>query len=355
MLYIRKRISQSRWVVFDTDDNTAQEVTMRDLEKAVKLGLEIEGLSFRYEVRGGRRFKYISGVEVVRGSDQVSSVQTKLRVLKGVEFCVANKRVVGVKWGALPSKTGTVLRVSDYFTVVSNYVLDECGSMSEGNLTLVLDDKLKFHLNSFCYFYRHKITIDVSEVSNNALVWAIYKEGLSCEWGAFPYSHIRDNTWRRSMWRCVLHVIGRDPLQLSEISPEIWGSLYELMYPWLIKGFEHSFHSISRSTLQSVCIKYIEMLREHRRFWFSDLTVDDYDKVYELTSKFIENMTYICMDDVKYLIWFKRAADMCSPSDRLKADYVRFFCLGNRWLLQTTDKRRDLVPYKLEEMKNVVY
>lgn len=219
MLYVSRKIGVTKVGVVDTDDNVETILTLTELQRVTcELGLHVEGVTTmdRFDLRDGSS-KCIHRVNVYVPPENVTTSQTKLKVLLGVEVKVNNNRIVSVSW-SLPGTKDRVVRLSDYAGSCGSSIFWAMKSQyrmttnPDSRLTFILDDNLALEDKTFKDVHELDVVLDVREVTNKDIVTNVYKSLLlqpSFMDKLLP--RIIDNEVRKSDWtgiRIVNHGIG---------------------------------------------------------------------------------------------------------------------------------------------------
>ena len=147
MLYISRFVGQDHYGVVDTDDGDESIVSLSELYRLVyDVGLNILGT-----MPNKAKSMPESSVHVFQPLDTVTRLQTKTKVLQGVDVKTYGEMITSISWVRDDIKEPVTLRLSDFGTRCADYILDRNELSDRHVITLVLDEGISY---SFCAFRR---------------------------------------------------------------------------------------------------------------------------------------------------------------------------------------------------------
>lgn len=181
MLYVSRRMENGIGVV-DTDDGSEEFWYGTEVATHVLDGeLKVEGVTTTLEPSTGRLVSLISPYQL---PEQITPLQTKLKLLYGVDVTVWNGMITSIFADFDRISVPVTVRPSDFGTCCSDHLLGCIKPARCHKLTIVLDDKVSWTRRSFTtsvpdfrYFptyNRYGVVFDVREVTNKKLTEFIY-------------------------------------------------------------------------------------------------------------------------------------------------------------------------------------
>ena len=191
MLYISRRVGElasyqgdsfrDGYYIMDTDDGVEEYISVSGLVRAaVTFGLDIAGVA----ITDGHHMDAMPYQLV----DTVTPLQTKLRVMYGINIVVWNDMIVGIDWVGEDLNRPVRVRLSDFATSLGDTILlnrDPIVADSPRNLVLVLDDKIvsfsaeslrSGNIEFFGFAHlTHGVVYDIRELSSDDLAKEVYK------------------------------------------------------------------------------------------------------------------------------------------------------------------------------------
>ena len=144
MLYISRYVDNDHYGVVDTDDGVEQIVAYDYLQSSiVKHRVRVVGVKHLCDA-----FDTLV-IEPYQLPETLTTLQIKTRLMKFVDVKVYNGMITSVIWDANRIDSPVSVRLSDFGGIVADkFIIDNVGCC-EDKVTLVLDDKLRYHFFSF--------------------------------------------------------------------------------------------------------------------------------------------------------------------------------------------------------------
>lgn len=211
MLFISRHVGgfmERRFGVVDTDDDTEEIVTYKEIEDIVNLGIDIQGvIAVLIDSKEGYRVTDIS-IYPNRLSNTLASV--KAYTIYGIEINGWKGYISRIYWDAKRVTAPVVLKLSDFGDTLCDYLFSSVMILSFNELlydvTLVLDDSLEVFPNAFFVngrkytikFDKGHMVIDLRQVTKDSIARFVY-EGMAkviARNGSNSFCIIRDNEER---------------------------------------------------------------------------------------------------------------------------------------------------------------
>lgn len=175
MLYIKKRIGRD-FGIEDTDDGVVEVHTFQEIVGIVAEtpDLEIKGVKKHYEYRGGQRVIIIDSIDVWQDPASLTRRQAKSLLLHGVDIRISAGRIVGISAPGNASHTPVRVELYEFADKCGENVLFGMDRSKDKPLVLVLRDGMTIRRNSFAGCWDVGTKIDISGVTDEKLVAAVY-------------------------------------------------------------------------------------------------------------------------------------------------------------------------------------
>lgn len=205
MLYISRIESGGRkgyevYGVVDTDDDTETLVSAEEISSAIfDHNLEIKGVDIVHD----RGMTYIGAIHIYLDDFWCSRFQLKTKVLKGVDIRTVHGDITYVSANGKLTTGDVDIRLSDYGKRISwHSQIEYINHKGDNKLFLILDDKIEV-VGSTPRISIPWIRFDIQDVTNNALVRAIYKDLIRMQWyNEDGFVHfIKDLPERNAYWK----------------------------------------------------------------------------------------------------------------------------------------------------------
>lgn len=330
MLYVSRILDKGKYGITDTTDGIETVVSFADIQKCVRLGLEIKGV----EALVDRDFGVytILGIYVCLDTVDSEAQRTKSIILKGIDVQTINGGIRSVMWTKPSLKSDTTIRLSDFGRYCEGAILSSIPR--DGNVvTVILDDKIRINKSNFQkVFYKTRVKFDLRDVTKFQTAACIYSEYIHNCSSSLPdmLDRIIDNQHRHNVWSGVWITFFGGVKTWTDETPVD----YEVA-----KIFRREFHQIAEMELMlrsrladsNDLWKYIHRIEEDSVFWRSNCS--DYMKVLEkdaYESLLIGRQYFELNHNLGRMIQFLKNF---KPDDALKSDYVLLCNRINNFLL----------------------
>lgn len=327
MLILKKQLTEVKYEVLDTDDNSIEIATKNELEDYIKnLGLKIQGVVINAH-----------GYASFHPQFDYSVKETKFKILKGIDIHVENGELVNLTYNE--NLKDTTIKLSDY----CNFIAPHCFKPSlrirtNSHITLILDDSLDFNSFSFIdYFYSGVIRVDVTALSNKKADY-VYKEAIKADaLGLFPgdYSSVIDNDERLYYyWADSIVIKGawkfnRQISRAEEVFPDV-DKYTELMKKKYLNVFKYVANAeikfqknIYRTGNESQCVLSLRNSLANAD-WYTKRT-DRAEAFWGIYKKFLTIDKPLSVNKLYHFIMFFNADEECwSLWDRFCNNIIEF-------------------------------
>lgn len=162
MLYISRQVGAKHYMVVDTDDNSEEMISYRELVRCcTNLGLQIRGVS----VEGDR----VVGISAYTESDISAKRRQKFKSLYGVDIKTRLNQIVDIEYNILPAAVPPI-RLSDFGTSCAGAILRQNQPRSDIVVELVADDGVDVRESTFAQFPLFGVRLDLQAFSQDLLV-----------------------------------------------------------------------------------------------------------------------------------------------------------------------------------------
>lgn len=260
MLYVSRRIGARKLGIVDTDDNTESIVSSRQVAEALQAGLKIEGIEVLDEKHRKHGTVFSVNIRVYQSEDNVSRLQAKTSVIKGVSVITSGNLITGIRWKQDTIVKGTSIRLSDFGTECSDFLFYGSPISGEIVLTVVLDDTVKLSKKALERFVVCGVAIDITSVTKQSIVRQVYSEYISCasniRASMIEYL-IRDRRDRQSVWEIYRSVVSNNnpyPRSFTRSAIEEAGKMFVKEFTSLANS---EFRFVSDDTSRRMIGSYI--------------------------------------------------------------------------------------------------
>lgn len=329
MLYISRVTGMNEWGVVDTDDCTEQIATFEKLRTAMRSGVHIEGVSVE-KTRFGKVF--IKDVVKVRPHGVDTRQTAKLRMLRGIDICVRDCKLLYMSWDENAIHGEVRIRLSDYANLCSGFVFVYLPPIEHGSrVILELDDNIKVAPKTFTRIFMHRdVYVDVSRCTRDTDVKYVYMSWLDDTTLMGSISGVIDSPERHEIYEAAYYVLNHRT-KSKTFSDECQAGVAKL--------FEREFATLSRANLDFDFEKNISEIKRYWKyqvqqdiaFWLGDR--HDYEFV---RCKSPETLDFIrACGNVNYykITHFINFMCLVEPNKSIKASYVRLIVSANRSLI----------------------
>lgn len=167
MLILRNKLTKEKWEVLDTDDNTIEVATEKDLAYCVEyLGLSIQGVV----IKKGEKPVFTPQLEY-------SAKETKLNIRRGIKLHAENGVLKHFEYG---KNLGDItINLSDYCTSIAPYCFKHTDLViSNTTIRLIFENTIDFKATSvaglFCF---DEIIADIRDLDDKKALY-IYKQAF---------------------------------------------------------------------------------------------------------------------------------------------------------------------------------
>lgn len=179
MLYVSRWVGRGTSVgVVDTDDNVEEVCPLFKVASSVKdLGIDIRGCSF-----AGKR----AVLNPYQPPETKTQLQLKMKILNFVDIEVYSSSISSIRWQPDNIAKPVRIRLSDFGTCCTDYILRGSSVVHRHCVTLVFDDKLSVlpslsvtaavHPNLSMH---SDVRYDLLDVTNGRLALSVYKSLLA--------------------------------------------------------------------------------------------------------------------------------------------------------------------------------
>lgn len=178
MLYIsdKEYCNDDTWYVFDTDDCSESPASLEELTKAIQLGLTIYGVEV---IVGAYGVPSIKSVSPYRPEPEYTSKLARLKALYGIDMHIHRGTLLNIEFTSCKIPVKCRIRLSDYASDCGSRIT-AYGDDINGEITLVVDDKIKVHRETFFgAIVRDGLIIDFTEASDESAMY-IYHAICRC-------------------------------------------------------------------------------------------------------------------------------------------------------------------------------
>lgn len=340
MLYVKRLIGTDKFVVADTDDSTEQTVTMVEIVRAIRLGLDIKGVSLCERRVGPNLQKVVEKVVPYQPVGTASPAQVKAQMLLGVDVVAHDGVVTRVHWDEKTVKPMTRVRLSNFAHKVGDAIIDQTRRYLVP-IVLVLDNKLTVSKDSFFGFCIGGCKVDLTECRDEVadLVynsWVLHHDGSDAK------DCIFDNPDRMLKWRTIGVVYnGYVPSAFAGDIEEIQSKsavVERMFYEEFAAVANAKFVFASTPRAKSSYSKYISFLSRRRNFWSTNPT--DFESIRQIDNlqvfHSISEVTTLSDNSVAHFYNFMA---YCISSERVQKEYVKLVLRFNEWCWKMYHRR----------------
>lgn len=332
MLYISRRIGSSKYAIVDTDDNTEEVISLRDLGEILDLGIEVKGVEVieKFKQRGQPRIRV--KIDVYQNAEYATTKQTKLNVLKGIDIKTSGHIVTSVQWRDTELPENTVIRLSDFGSECADSVFLRCGYRNKPALTVILDDKIKIRSKSLdmsCYSGVH---FDLTEVTNQRTVKFAYEEWLAGHGSMSLAQFITDKPERFDYWEAVGIVTRAQNKSQKTFSDELNRAVAARFIDEFERLANSNFQFASTRDARYAGKRHAQAVKREKAFWYSDDV--SYTEVSEKSGIIFHTLSTTTTCNKAAIVHFNAYMGYFKPIDEVKALFMRLCIRYNRWIYE---------------------
>lgn len=342
LLYISRRVGETRFGVVDTDDMTEEVVDYRTLNDIIGMGMSIEGVSSYDKKLHGRTVKAVARVEVYQNRAYATTRQTKARVLQGVDIRTSGDEVTYFAWDENLVKPGTVVRLSDYGVKCGDTIFDIDCYHNGGQLTVVLDDKIRFRSKTFYGAARSGVIFDIREVTKERVVKWLYGEWMTRGGSLDLPKFIIDHQDRQDNYAAVAVVVTGFNAGAKQIPDAAAAFAENVFYEEFKKLADSVFQYPGYMEAREYAREHIGKVKRNLYFWRS--MCQDYERVRnedELNVFVALSKATTC--NTGYIQHFSNYMYHFTPSAKVQELYVTLCNRANNWFLDLAKSKHWVV------------
>lgn len=330
MLYISRRVGGSKYAIVDTDDNTEEVISLRDLGQILDLGLEVKGVEVIETFRRNGQDRIRVKIDVYQNAAYATTRQAKLNVLKGVEIKTSGNIVTSISLRDKELAADTVIRLSDFGSECADCIFVRSGFRNTPTLTVILDDKIKLKSKSLdmaCYAGIH---FDLTEVTNPKVVQYAYHEWLSGHGSLTLAQYITDNKERYEYWEAVGVVTRASNPTKKMFSDELSAAVAARFMDEFERLASSNFQFASTKDARYAGKRHAQAVKKEKAFWFSDDV--SYSEVMSKSGIIFHTISTTTTCNKAFISHFNAYIGYFTPVDEVKRLFMKLCIRYNRWI-----------------------